>query len=70
MSRVILYLHQRRPVCTCLIYDQFQFEIFSRDVLEAPLDVGGYAVVVVDTAGLRSGGQDEGIDPVEQEGIR
>ncbi len=38
----------------------------TRDALEAPLDIGGYPVVVVDTAGLR---KVDGLDPVEKEGI-
>lgn len=37
----------------------------TRDVLEIALDLGGYRVSVLDTAGLR-----EADDPVEQEGIR
>jgi tRNA modification GTPase len=37
----------------------------TRDVLEAHLDLGGYAVVVTDTAGLR-----EAASGVEREGIR
>lgn len=37
----------------------------TRDVVEVRLDIGGYAAVVADTAGLRSGA-----DPVEEEGIR
>jgi tRNA modification GTPase len=37
----------------------------TRDVIEAHLDIGGYAVIVSDTAGLRAS-QDE----VEREGIR
>jgi tRNA modification GTPase len=37
----------------------------TRDVIEAHLDIGGYAVVVADTAGLR-----EADDAVEREGIR
>lgn len=39
----------------------------TRDVLEVPLDIGGYPVVLCDTAGLRSQG---GGDAVEREGIR
>ena len=38
----------------------------TRDALETCLDVGGFPVVVVDTAGLR----DETDDPIEREGIR
>ncbi len=37
----------------------------TRDVLEVHLDLGGYPVTVVDTAGLRNGG-----DVIEEEGIR
>lgn len=37
----------------------------TRDVIEVPMDLGGYAVTVVDTAGLRETG-----DAVEQEGVR
>jgi len=37
----------------------------TRDVIEAHLDIGGVAVVVADTAGLREGG-----DAVEAEGVR
>jgi tRNA modification GTPase len=37
----------------------------TRDVLESPLDIGGWPVVLVDTAGLR-----ESADVVELEGIR
>ncbi len=37
----------------------------TRDVLEAHLDLGGYAVIVTDTAGLR-----EATGAIEQEGIR
>jgi tRNA modification GTPase len=37
----------------------------TRDVIEVKLDLGGYAVVLADTAGLR-----ESAEPVEQEGIR
>lgn len=37
----------------------------TRDVIEVHLDLGGYPVVLLDTAGIR-----ESDDPVEQEGIR
>ena len=37
----------------------------TRDVIEVPLDIAGYKVVLADTAGLR-----EASDPIEQEGVR
>lgn len=37
----------------------------TRDVIEVRLDIGGYAVIVADTAGLR-----EAMDAVESEGVR
>ena len=37
----------------------------TRDVIEVRLDLGGYPVIVADTAGIRESG-----DPVEQEGVR
>jgi tRNA modification GTPase len=37
----------------------------TRDVIEVRLDLGGYPVIVADTAGIR-----ESDDPVEQEGVR
>ncbi|MDR5725852.1 MAG: tRNA uridine-5-carboxymethylaminomethyl(34) synthesis GTPase MnmE, partial [Terriglobia bacterium] len=37
----------------------------TRDVIEVRLDLGGYPVIVSDTAGLR-----ESDDPIEQEGVR
>jgi tRNA modification GTPase len=37
----------------------------TRDVLELHLDLGGYPVTVLDTAGIR-----ETTDPIEQEGVR
>jgi tRNA modification GTPase len=37
----------------------------TRDVVEVALDVGGYPVVIADTAGLRDGAED-----VEKEGVR
>ncbi|MBO6518823.1 MAG: tRNA uridine-5-carboxymethylaminomethyl(34) synthesis GTPase MnmE [Rhodospirillales bacterium] len=37
----------------------------TRDVIEVPLDLGGYAATLVDTAGLR-----DSDDAIEQEGVR
>ena len=37
----------------------------TRDVIEVHLDLGGYPVTLLDTAGIR-----ESAEPVEQEGIR
>ena len=37
----------------------------TRDVLEASLDLGGYPVIIADTAGLRTS-----TDPIENEGIK
>jgi len=37
----------------------------TRDIIEVRLDIGGYAVIVADTAGLR-----EAADAVESEGVR
>ncbi|MCG6206147.1 tRNA uridine-5-carboxymethylaminomethyl(34) synthesis GTPase MnmE [Rhodopseudomonas sp. HC1] len=37
----------------------------TRDVIEVQLDLGGYPVTVIDTAGIR-----QSDDPIEQEGIR
>jgi tRNA modification GTPase len=37
----------------------------TRDIIEVQLDLGGYPVTVIDTAGIR-----ETDDPVEQEGVR
>src|ERR1700742_1160959 len=37
----------------------------TRDVIEVHLDLGGYPVTLLDTAGVR-----ESADPVEQEGVR
>lgn len=41
----------------------------TRDILEVHLDLGGYPVVLIDTAGLRDG-DITGLDPVEVEGMR
>ncbi|MEX0694687.1 MAG: GTPase, partial [Rhodospirillales bacterium] len=37
----------------------------TRDVIEVPLDLGGYATVLIDTAGIR-----DSTDVIEQEGVR
>lgn len=37
----------------------------TRDVIEVPMDLGGYAATLIDTAGLR-----ESADLIEQEGVR
>src|SRR5205085_4140488 len=37
----------------------------TRDIIEVKLDLGGYAVVLADTAGLR-----ESVESIEQEGVR
>jgi len=43
----------------------------TRDIIEAHLNLGGYPVIVADTAGLRTGlDQDSGHEAVEGEGIR
>ncbi len=41
----------------------------TRDILEVHLDLGGYPVVLIDTAGLRDSAT-AGLDPVEVEGMR
>lgn len=41
----------------------------TRDVIEVALDIGGFPVVMIDTAGLRDAA-DAALDPVEVEGIR
>jgi tRNA modification GTPase len=40
----------------------------TRDIVEARLDLGGYPILLADTAGLREVA--EGGDPVEREGVR
>ncbi len=43
----------------------------TRDVIEAHLDLGGYPVIIADTAGLREKSEaTEGHDAIESEGIR
>lgn len=42
----------------------------TRDVIEVRLDLGGFPVLVADTAGLRDLAAPEGADAVEEEGIR
>lgn len=42
----------------------------TRDVVEVALDLGGYPVLLADTAGLRAAPQEQDLDPVEREGIR
>jgi len=42
----------------------------TRDVVEVHLDLGGFPVVLADTAGLREEAADAPLDPVEREGIR
>ncbi len=41
----------------------------TRDVIEVHLDLGGYAVILADTAGIRAPG-DALVDPIEAEGVR
>lgn len=38
----------------------------TRDVIEVPLNLGGYPVILIDTAGLR----EDSSDPIEMEGVR
>ena len=42
----------------------------TRDVVEVALDLGGYPLLLADTAGLREAPSDGELDPVEAEGIR
>lgn len=42
----------------------------TRDVVEVALDLGGYPLLLADTAGVRSTAETETLDPVEAEGIR
>ncbi|MGH7006070.1 MAG: tRNA uridine-5-carboxymethylaminomethyl(34) synthesis GTPase MnmE, partial [Alphaproteobacteria bacterium] len=42
----------------------------TRDIVEARLDLGGYPILLADTAGLREADAAGGGDPIEQEGIR
>ncbi|MSO85487.1 MAG: tRNA uridine-5-carboxymethylaminomethyl(34) synthesis GTPase MnmE [Rhodospirillales bacterium] len=42
-----------------------EFPGTTRDVIEVPLDIGGFKVVLADTAGLR-----DSSDPIEREGVR
>jgi tRNA modification GTPase len=42
----------------------------TRDVIEVRLELGGYPVLVADTAGLRSHSELPELDPVEREGVR
>lgn len=37
----------------------------TRDIVEVPLDIGGYPLLLSDTAGLRDSGEE-----IEQEGIK
>ena len=57
-SSLINYLSQRDVAIVSPIAGT------TRDVLEAHLDLGGYPVTLIDTAGLRETG-----DPIEQEGV-
>lgn len=42
----------------------------TRDVIEAHLDIGGYPVILADTAGLRDQLGTQGHDAIESEGVR
>lgn len=42
----------------------------TRDVVEVALDLGGYPLLLADTAGLRAAPEEEELDPIEAEGIR
>jgi len=42
----------------------------TRDIVEAHLDLGGYPILLADTAGLREIDETEGRDPIEREGIQ
>lgn len=42
----------------------------TRDVVEVSLDLGGYPLLLADTAGLRAGRKERELDPIEIEGIR
>jgi tRNA modification GTPase len=42
----------------------------TRDIVEARLDLGGYPILLADTAGLREVDAAVGGDPVEREGVR
>ena len=42
----------------------------TRDVVEVALDLGGYPLILADTAGLRAAPAEGELDPVEEEGIR
>jgi len=42
-----------------------EYEGTTRDVLEAHIDIGGYPIILSDTAGIR-----ESLDPIESEGIQ
>src|SRR5690606_20838414 len=42
----------------------------TRDVVEVALDLGGYPLLLADTAGLRAAPEEEELDPIEAEGLR